>query len=174
MAPAWMLSIERIKNTDAIMAPAWMLFIERLRTRMLLWLRRAYGLAMNAEGFTPCVVAAAFFSPRRVPKCCSCHAGQSRWAWAGTHFFARLQAVGAFNKENPKTAKKNDCPGSSSPKKVALFLGKPHLRTEELHGCRQHYKGMYEDHSPLTPGNLVGGSMILSVRRVCQVLQPKS
>ena len=30
MAPAWMLLIERIKNTDVIMAPAWMLFIERI------------------------------------------------------------------------------------------------------------------------------------------------
>ena len=62
-----MVLIERITNTDVIMASA-------------------SAFAMNAEGFTPCVVAAAFFSPRRVPACCSCHVCQSRWAWAGTHF----------------------------------------------------------------------------------------
>ena len=31
MAPAWMLLIERIKNTDVIMAGAWMLLIERIK-----------------------------------------------------------------------------------------------------------------------------------------------
>ena len=43
MAPAWMLLIERMKNTDVVMASV-------------------SAFAMNAEGFTPRVVAAAFFS----------------------------------------------------------------------------------------------------------------
>ena len=85
MVPAWMLLIERPTNTDVIMAPAWMLLIERT-TNTDVFMPSASASAMRAEGFTPCVVAAAFLSPRQVPKCCSCHAGQSRRAWARTHF----------------------------------------------------------------------------------------
>ena len=103
MVPAWMLLIERTRNTDVIMVPAWMLLIKHARNMevimvpawMLLIKRTTYtdvfmpsasASAMRAEGFTPCVVAAAFLSPRQVPKCCSCHAGQARRAWARTHF----------------------------------------------------------------------------------------
>ena len=83
--PAWMLLIERTTNTDVIMAPAWVLLIERT-TNTDVFMPSASASAMRAEGFTPCVVAAAFLSPRQVQKCCSCHAGQSRRAWARTHF----------------------------------------------------------------------------------------
>ena len=31
MVPAWMLLIERTRNTDVIRVPAWMLLIERTR-----------------------------------------------------------------------------------------------------------------------------------------------
>ena len=103
MVPAWMLLIKRTRNTDVIMVPAWMLLIKRTRNTdvimVLAWMLlikrttntdvfmpSASASAMRAEGFTPCVVAAAFLSPRQVPKCCSCHAGQSRRAWARTHF----------------------------------------------------------------------------------------
>ena len=84
MVPAWMLLIERPTNTDVIMAPAWMLLIERT-TNTDVFMPSASASAMRAERFTPCVVAAAFLSPRQVPKCCSCHAGQSRRAWERTH-----------------------------------------------------------------------------------------
>ena len=97
MASAWMLLIQRPTNTDVIVAPAWMLLIERT-TNTDVFMPSASASAMRAEGFTPCVVAAAFLSPRQVPKCCSCHAGQSRRAWARTNFFARLRPVGALNK----------------------------------------------------------------------------
>ena len=43
MAPAWMLLIERIKNTDVIMAPAWMLLIERIKNTDVI-----YGSGMDA------------------------------------------------------------------------------------------------------------------------------
>ena len=41
----------------------------------------------------------SIFEPSTAPKCSSCHTGQSQWTWAGTHFFARLQAVGALNED---------------------------------------------------------------------------
>ena len=104
MAPAWMLLIERTRNMDVIMVPAWMLLIERT-TNTNVFMPSASASAMRAEGFTPCKVAAAFLSPRQVPKCCSCHAGQSRRAWARTHFL-RVYGVGAHNKDYPKLGSK--------------------------------------------------------------------
>ena len=44
------------------------------------------GVCHACGGIHAMRVAAAFLSPRQVPKCCSCHAGQSRRAWARTHF----------------------------------------------------------------------------------------
>ena len=85
MVPAWMLLIKRTRNTDVIMVPAWMLLIKRT-TNTDVFMPSASTSAMHAKGFMPCVVAAAFLSPGQVPKCCSCHAGQSRRAWARTHF----------------------------------------------------------------------------------------
>ena len=90
MAAAWMVLMERPMNTDVILAPAWMLLIKRTRNMDVImvpafFMPSASASAMRAEGFTLCMVAAAFLSPRQVPKCCSCHAGQSRRAWARTH-----------------------------------------------------------------------------------------
>ena len=95
MVPAWVLLIERPTNTDVIMAPAWMLLIERT-TNTDFFMPSASASAMRAEGFTPCVVAAAepstgpkvLFVPRRpVPK-----------GLGENAFFARLRPVGATNK----------------------------------------------------------------------------
>ena len=92
-------------NTNGIMVWAWMLWSSyALGTRTELWFGHGcsgdqllletvrekpgfcHGRRMDGLRHTRCVVAAVILRPRKDKKCCSSHAGQFRWAPAGTHF----------------------------------------------------------------------------------------
>ena len=97
MLLAWWYGKLYAGKVDFIMDLTWMLW-ETVRRRGGCY----HGSDMDAHPNSPCVVAPVTLMTRKLPKCCSCHAGRSRWACARTHVVRVCVCTEPRTKRYPK------------------------------------------------------------------------
>ena len=97
MVPAWMLSNERTRNTDVIMLPAWMLLMKRA-TKTDVFMPSAFGVCHARGGIHAMRGGSSIFEPSTGPKVLKVPRRPVPKGLGENAFFARLRPVGALNR----------------------------------------------------------------------------